>query len=134
MAIGFLSMASFSGLWTVIAFLLSGPQYGYSEAVIGLFSLAGLAGAAMASFAGRVADRGHVARRHPRGALAVLAGWGLIALGETSLAALLAGLIVLDLGDPGDADPQPERDLPAAPGGAQPAEHGLHDLPTSPAR
>ena len=98
MAIGFLSMASFSGLWTVIAFLLSGPQYGYGEGVIGLFALAGLAGAAMASFAGRLADRGHVAAGTRAGALAVLGGWGLIALGETSLVALLAGLIVLDLG------------------------------------
>ena len=59
MAFGFLSMASFSGLWTSIAFLLSGPSYGYSEGVIGLFSLAGLAGAGMAAIAGRVADAGH---------------------------------------------------------------------------
>src|SRR3954451_7406630 len=59
MAIGFLSMASFSGFWTAISFLLS-SHYHYGEAVIGLFSLAGLAGAGVASFAGRVADRGHV--------------------------------------------------------------------------
>ena len=98
MAIGFLSMASFSGLWTSIAFLLSGPEYGYSEATIGLISLFGLAGAAMASYAGRAADRGHVVAGTRLAAAAVLGGWGLIALGESSLAPLLVGIVILDLG------------------------------------
>jgi predicted MFS family arabinose efflux permease len=98
MAFGFLSMASFSGLWTSIAFLLSGPGYGYSEATIGLLSLAGLAGAGMASVAGRVADAGHQLAGTRLAALGVLAGWGLLALGEHSLAALLAGIVILDLG------------------------------------
>jgi len=98
MAFGFLSMASFSGLWTSIAFLLSGPEYGYSEAVIGVFSLAGLAGAAMASFAGRVADAGHQLAGTRLAAAGVLAGWGLLALGAQSLAALVAGIVILDLG------------------------------------
>jgi len=98
MAIGFFSMVSFSGLWTAIAFLLSGPEYGYSEATIGLISLFGLAGAAMASYAGRAADRGHVVAGTRLAAASVLAGWGLIALGESSLPALLAGIVILDLG------------------------------------
>ena len=98
MALGFLSMMSFSGLWTSISFLLAGPPYGYSEAVIGLFSLAGLAGAGVASFAGRLADRGQVVAGTRTAAVAVLAGWGLLALGESSLAALIAGIVVLDLG------------------------------------
>jgi len=98
MTFGFLSMASFSGLWTSIAFLLSGPEYGYSEAVIGVFSLAGLAGAAMASFAGRVADAGHQLAGTRLAAAGVLAGWGLLALGAHSLAALVAGIVLLDLG------------------------------------
>jgi predicted MFS family arabinose efflux permease len=98
MALGFLSMASFSGLWTSIAFLLAGPAYGYSEAVIGLFSLAGLAGAGVASYAGRLADRGQVLAGTRTAAVGILAGWGLLALGESSLAALLAGIVVLDLG------------------------------------
>jgi predicted MFS family arabinose efflux permease len=98
MALGFLSMAGFSMFWTSIAFLLSGPHYGYSEAVIGLFSLAGLAGAGIASFAGRAADRGHVLAGTRIAAAATLAGWGLLALGERSLPALIAGIVVLDLG------------------------------------
>ena len=98
MALGFLSMVSFSGLWTSISFLLSGPDYGYSEAVIGLFSLAGLAGAAIALFAGGVADAGHQLAGTRVSAVAVLAGWGLMSLGESSLIALLAGIVILDLG------------------------------------
>jgi predicted MFS family arabinose efflux permease len=98
MALGFLSMASFSGLWTSIAFLLSGPEYGYGEGVIGLFSLAGLAGAGIASVAGAMADRGHVLAGTRVAAAGVLAGWALMAFGERSLVALLAGIVVLDLG------------------------------------
>jgi predicted MFS family arabinose efflux permease len=98
MALGFLGMASFSGLWTSISFLLAGPPYGYGEAVIGLFSLAGLAGAGVASLAGRLADRGHAVAGTRSAAVAVLAGWGLLALGDSSLAALIAGIVVLDLG------------------------------------
>jgi predicted MFS family arabinose efflux permease len=98
MALGFVSMVSFSGLWTSISFLLAGPPYGYGEAVIGLFSLAGLAGAWVATLAGRLADRGQVVAGTRTAAVAVLAGWGLLALGKSSLAALIAGIIVLDLG------------------------------------
>ena len=98
MAFGFASMVSFSGFWTSIAFLLSGPEYGYSEAVIGLFSLAGIAGAWMAAIAGRVADAGHQLAGTRLAALGVLASWGLLALGAHSLAALVAGIVLFDLG------------------------------------
>ena len=72
-------------------------EYGYGEAVIGLFSLAGLAGARWRRSPG-ACRRGPPARRHPVAAAGVLGGWGLLALGDTSLAALLAGIVVLDLG------------------------------------
>src|SRR4051794_26627124 len=98
MAFGFASMFSFSGFWTSIAFLLSGPEYGYGEAVIGLFSLAGLAGAWVAAIAGRVADAGHQLAGTRLAAATTLSSWGLLALGESSLAALLAGIVLLDLG------------------------------------
>jgi predicted MFS family arabinose efflux permease len=95
MLLGALSMASFTGLWTALSFLLA-SEYGYGEATIGLFSLAGLAGAGIASFAGRAADRGHgVAALRVATAL-VLASWGLIAL--NSVAVLIVGIVALDLG------------------------------------
>jgi predicted MFS family arabinose efflux permease len=98
MVYGALGFGSFSVLWTALALLLSGPPYGYGEAAIGLFGLAGLAGAGAASFSGRLADGGH--QRAATGAFlaCVVASWGLLALGAHSLLALIAGIVVLDLG------------------------------------
>ncbi|MGX6449271.1 MFS transporter, partial [Patulibacter sp. S7RM1-6] len=96
MWLGALSMGGFSVLWTAVAFLLAGEYYGYGDGVIGLFGLAGLAGAAMAPVAGRLADAGH-GRLAQTGALVALPlSWGLLALGGTSLVALLAGIVLLD--------------------------------------
>lgn len=98
MAFGALGFGSFSVLWTAIAFLLSRPPYGYGEAAIGLFGLAGAGGAIAASASGRLADAGH--GRAATGAFlaCVLASWGLLALGGHSLAALIGGIVLLDLG------------------------------------
>ncbi len=98
MGLGAASLGCFSILWTPIAFLLSGPPYRYGTALIGLFGLAGLAGAAVAPAAGRLADRGR-GRCATLGAIVILLGsWGLLDIGASSLAALIAGIAALDLG------------------------------------
>ena len=98
MVLGAVAMGSFSILWTSIAFLLSGPPYRYGSAVIGLFSLAGLAGAVAAPQVGRLADRGY-GRLGTLGTIVILlASWGLLALGGHWLAALIPGIVLLDLG------------------------------------
>jgi predicted MFS family arabinose efflux permease len=98
MALGVLQMGGFAVLWTSIAFLLGAAPYGYGEGVIGLFGLAGVAGALVAPRAGRLADRGHGRAALSGFLLAILASWGLLALGGTSLAALVARVVLLDLG------------------------------------
>jgi predicted MFS family arabinose efflux permease len=98
MALGALSMGGFSVLWTSIAFLLAKSPYGYSEGVIGLFGLAGLAGALVAPFVGRLADRGHDRASLIVLLVATLASWGLLALGASSLWVLIAGIVVFDAG------------------------------------
>jgi predicted MFS family arabinose efflux permease len=101
MILGALAFGSFSILWTSAAFLLSGPPYRYGSAVIGLFSLAGLAGAVAAPQIGRLADRGY-GRLGTLGTIIILlASWGLLALGGHWLAALIPGIVLLDLGAQG---------------------------------
>lgn len=97
-AFGGLLFAAFTVLWTSLAFLLAKPPYRYSEAVIGLFGLLGASGALMASLSGRLADRGH--ERLVTGAsLAItVASFGLLALGDHRLWALIAGIVLADLG------------------------------------
>ncbi|MFF4954450.1 MFS transporter [Streptomyces chattanoogensis] len=100
-ALGALSFAGFSVLWTSVAFLMSGPAYGWQESAIGLLGLVGAAGSLAASTAGRLADRGLVHRVTGVAAFLLLGSWGLLAAGGSgggwSLAALLAGVVVLDL-------------------------------------
>jgi predicted MFS family arabinose efflux permease len=98
MLLGACGMGCFSVLWTALSFLLSGSPYHYGNSVIGLFGLAGIAGAMAAPVAGRAADRGRGRLATTAVILALLTGWGLLALGRSSLAPLLAGIVVLDLG------------------------------------
>jgi predicted MFS family arabinose efflux permease len=101
---GACAFAAFSVLWTTIAFELSGGDaspYHYSNAVIGLFGLVGAAGIIAANLAGSLADAAH-SRAATLGAGILLAGsFGLLWIGRTSLAALLVGIVVLDVGTQG---------------------------------
>jgi predicted MFS family arabinose efflux permease len=98
MALGAIAFGCFSVLWTSLAFLLSGAHYNYGNTVIGLFGLAGLGGALAAPVAGQMADRGRGRLAATSSILIVLGSWGLLALGETSLPALVVGIVALDLG------------------------------------
>jgi MFS family permease len=91
-------MGCFSALWTSIAFLLSAPPYNYGNTAIGLFGLAGIAGALIAPVAGRMADRGKGKLAISAGLLILLASWGLLLLGAHSVVLLVAGIVALDLG------------------------------------
>ncbi|MCA8320875.1 MFS transporter [Burkholderia cepacia] len=97
-AYGALVFACFSLLWTGLTFLLSQPPYSYSEGQIGLFGVVGAVGALAATSAGRLVDRGHGNAATGLFAAAVLASFALIAAGAHSLAALIAGILLLDVG------------------------------------
>jgi predicted MFS family arabinose efflux permease len=98
MLLGATAFGCFSVLWTSLAFLLSGPPYHYGNAAIGLFGLAGLAGAAAAPVAGKLADRGRGRLAMSAAILVLLASWGLLAFGKSSVVALVVGIAALDLG------------------------------------
>jgi cyanate permease len=96
MAYGGLGFAGFTMAWTAIAFLLSAPPFGYGERAIGLFGLAGLVGAVGASGFGTLTDRGYGRPATGLVLAGILVSWGLLALGKTSVLALILGLVVID--------------------------------------
>lgn len=96
-SLGVISFALFSLFWTPLAFLLSAPPYGYSDAVIGLFGLAGAAGALAATWAGRLADKGKGVTGTWMGLAGLLLSWLPLGFAQTSLVALLIGVLLLDL-------------------------------------
>jgi predicted MFS family arabinose efflux permease len=98
---GVFSFATFSVLWTTLAFLLSAPPFGYSDGVIGLFGLVGAAGALAASVVGHYTDRGWVYWLTGAGCLATLLAFVLMWFGRTSLPFLIAGILILDVGSQG---------------------------------
>jgi predicted MFS family arabinose efflux permease len=95
--LGALLFAGFSVFWTPLAFLLSGPAYGYSISTIGLFGLVGAAGALAASRAGRLSDRGLGRWVAGGGLVMLLLSWLVLALAPVSLTALIAGVLLLDV-------------------------------------
>ena len=94
--LGLLTFSLFALFWTPLAFLLAVPPYSYSDAIIGLFGLAGAVGAVAANWAGRMADRGKGQLATTVGLLALLACWLPMAFAGHSLLALLIGVLVLD--------------------------------------
>lgn len=101
MVLGALVFGIFSVLWTSLAFLLSGAPYHDGNATIGLFGLVGVAGAGAATLAGRAADQGRNGATTTGSILLLLVSWGILALGRTSVVALVIGIGVLDLGAQG---------------------------------
>ncbi len=94
-------MGCFSVLWTALAFLLSGvhgSHYHYGNATIGLFGLAGVAGAGAAQVAGRLTDRGHNRLTTTATLFLTTVSFGILYLGAHSVIVLIVGIMVLDLG------------------------------------
>jgi predicted MFS family arabinose efflux permease len=96
-ALAFLIFASFNVLWAPLVLPLSAPPFSLSHSEIGLFGLAGVAGALAAGHAGRLADRGLGEWTTGLSLALMLAAWLPIAFMNVSLWALAAGVMMLDL-------------------------------------
>lgn len=95
-AYGMFSFATFSALWTSLAFVLA-RNYHYSSGIIGMFGLVGAAGAVAASAAGRFADRGWQWRTTGASTVILAGSWTLIWDGRRSIVAMIIGLALFDL-------------------------------------
>jgi len=91
-----LTFAAFSVLWSAMVLPLSAPALALSHTQIGLFGLAGIAGAMAASRAGGLADQGHAQRTTGVALLLLLLSWVATAFLEYSLLALVLGVVMLD--------------------------------------
>jgi predicted MFS family arabinose efflux permease len=87
----------FTMFWTALTFYLSAAPYNYPVTVIGLFGLFGLAGALAAQRAGRLHDRGWSLPATGAGWALVLASFALAGFARTSLAILIASIVLLDI-------------------------------------
>jgi len=87
---------TFSVFWTSVTFLLAGPAFHFSQTQIGVFALAGAAGALFAPIAGRLGDGGHERIVTGGAFLAAAAAFALTLL-QRQMWALVCGAIVLDL-------------------------------------
>ena len=99
--LGFLVFASFIAFWTNLAFFLGSPHYRMGAGVAGSFGLVGAAGALIAAPVGKLADR-----RGPRTTLTLAlglltAGYAILWIFGYRFMGLIAGVIVLDIGQQG---------------------------------
>jgi predicted MFS family arabinose efflux permease len=102
---GACGFGAFSAFWTTVSFLLAGPQYRFSQLDIGLFALAGTAGALVSAFAGPWIDA-RPRLRWPVTGVALstqLCSFALIDLGGAhlhwlSLTLLVIGVLFMDAG------------------------------------
>lgn len=103
--IGACGFAGFSAFWTTVSFLLAGPDFRFSQLEIGLFALAGAAGALASALGGRQLDARPRLRWAATGAMLVLQliSYGLISLGGArphwlGLVLLVLGVLGMDAG------------------------------------
>lgn len=91
-----ISFALFSLLWTPLAFLLSNDPYHYSDFIIGLFGIAGSAGALGSPIVGRLSDKGKGWLATTIGLCLLLLSWLPLSFAQYSIIALILGVVILD--------------------------------------
>jgi hypothetical protein len=95
--------ATFSLVWTALTFLLSGPPFRYPVPVIGLFGLAGLAGALAVQGAGRLHDRGWSLAATGAAWVLALGAFVVAAFAGRSVVLVIIVIIVIDVALQGQA-------------------------------
>jgi predicted MFS family arabinose efflux permease len=88
---------AFSAFWSVLALHLKNPPYDFGPAIAGSFGLVGVIGVAAASIGGRLTDRYGVRTGALVGASCCVAAF-LVFMASSSVAALVLGVVLLDLG------------------------------------
>ncbi|WP_457767932.1 MFS transporter [Cyanobium sp. ULC084] len=93
-----LLFGAFMATWSALALQLAAPPWRFAPAAIGAFGLVGLVSITAARPIGRLVDRHGPDRIVRAGCLLGLVGLLLLAIGSSSLLALVLGMACLDLG------------------------------------
>ena len=96
--LGALLFCCFSAFWTTLVFLLETPPYHYGSQPAGLFGLVGAAGAAAAPIVGRFSDKHGPRFAVGAALLAVSASYVVLWGTGKTLAGLIVGVLLLDMG------------------------------------
>ena len=97
-AINALTFASFGIFWTTMVLHLAGPPFHYQSDYIGLFGLAAVAGALIAPLIGGTADKGNPRVAIGYGLVTVLISFVLFYFFGKTIAGMIIGIVLLDLG------------------------------------
>jgi predicted MFS family arabinose efflux permease len=95
---GGMLFGAFSTFWTTLVFFLATPPYHFGARTAGLFGLVGAAGALIAPWAGRLADRKGPAFAVTAAIFTTMTSWFLFAVAGTRFLGLIVGVVILDLG------------------------------------
>jgi len=93
-----LQFAAFSAFWTTLAFHLHALDARYGSETAGLFGLVGVAGASASYAVGKLADAHDPRRVILAASVIFIASYALLAWKGASIAGLIVGVILLDLG------------------------------------
>jgi len=96
--LGTLIFAANSTLWTPLSFHLATAPFKYSNAVIGLYGLFGVAGVLAANTAGAQADKQRTKIMTIIGATILMISFVILGIGQHNFAGLAFGIIVMDAG------------------------------------
>lgn len=95
---GALCYACFGAFWTTLIFLLRQPQFNMGSQEAGLFGLVGAFGALGAAFMGRISDKSNPYTVTTFSILLIVISYMVFFISGKSLAGLIIGVILLDLG------------------------------------
>jgi len=96
--IGMLQFGLFCSLWTTLTFHLSGSPFYFRSSTIGLFGLVAIAGALIAPFMGKKADKGNVNNLRFMAIGVTILSILILFFFKNSIIAMVLGVFLLDIG------------------------------------
>ncbi|MCY1530948.1 sugar efflux transporter [compost metagenome] len=96
--INFFAFALISAFWTTMVLFLAAPPYEFQTLQIGLFGIAGAAGALAAPWVGKLSGRSHPGKNILMGFILQLISIGLFYFTGNYLVLFIAGIILIDIG------------------------------------